>query len=106
MVRVGPHKDKTRVGESTRTDYVSREFAKWLGRLHINGRYGLGFYSLRHVFATIGLHTTDRDAVRAIMGHVEGDVLAAYDETGPNDDRLRAVVEHVRQWLFGAEEAT
>jgi integrase len=101
MVRVGPHKDQARVGETTRTDYVSREFGKLLGKLKINGRRGLGYYSLRHTLATIALQTRDRDAVRAIMGHVENDMLAAYDETGPSDERLKAVTDHVRGWLFG-----
>jgi integrase len=89
-----------RVGEKSRTDYVSRQFGKLLRALGVNGRRGLGFYSLRHTLATIGLETADRDAVRAIMGHCETDVLSAYDETGPSDDRKRAVVEHVRAWLF------
>jgi integrase len=102
MVRVSPHKDKSRVGETTRTDYVSREFSKLLGKLKINGRRGLGFYSLRHTLATIGLQTADRDAVRAIMGHVEWDVLEGYDETGPSDERRQRVTEHVRRWLFSA----
>ena len=93
-----------RVTSENRTDYLGREFGKLLKQLDINGRSGLGFYSLRHTFATIGLQTRDRDAVKALMGHSEGDMLAAYDETGPSDDRLRAVTDHVRQWLFAEGE--
>lgn len=82
-------------------DYVSTGFGKLLHSLEINGRKGLNFYSLRHTFATIGLQTGDRDAVKALMGHASHDILSGYDETGPNDDRLRRVVSHVRTWLFG-----
>lgn len=91
------------VSETSRTDYVSRAFGKVLEKLDINGRRGLNFYSLRHTFATIGLQTGDRDAVKALMGHAEGDMLSAYDETGPSDARLQAVVKHVHDWLFAKE---
>jgi integrase len=91
------------VGDSSHTDYVCRAFGKLLRKLEINGRKNLGFYSLRHSFATIGLQTADRDAVKALMGHAEGDMLAVYDETGPSDERLQAVVQHVHDWLFGKE---
>jgi integrase len=92
--------------ERSNQDYVSSQFRAVLRELGINGRRGIGFYSLRHSFATIGLQTTDRDAVRYLMGHAAHDMLSAYDETGPSDARLQAVVEHVRQWLFGIKEAT
>ncbi len=93
------------VSDKSRTDGVAVRFGALLRRLGINGRKGIGFYSLRHTLATIGLQTADRDAVRAIMGQVENDVLAAYDETGPSDERLRRVTDHVRAWLFGTGEA-
>jgi integrase len=82
-------------------DYVSSQFRELLKELKINGRKGLGFYSLRHTFATVALQCGDRDAVRSLMGHAEGDMLSAYDETGPSDKRRLAVTEHVRKWLFG-----
>jgi integrase len=85
-------------------DYVSSQFRSLLVALKINGRKGLNFYSLRHSFATIGLQTGDRDAVRALMGQAENDVLSVYDETGPSDERLTAVTAHVRDWLFNANE--
>jgi integrase len=53
-----------RVTAENRTDYLGREFGNLLKQLDINGRSGLGFYSLRHTFATIGLQTRDRDAVK------------------------------------------
>jgi hypothetical protein len=39
------------------------------------------------------------------MGHAEGDVLEGYDEEGPDDDRRRRVVSHVRNWLFNAPKS-
>ncbi|MBL9164446.1 MAG: tyrosine-type recombinase/integrase [Planctomycetaceae bacterium] len=93
-----------RVHTATRTDLVTTNFGRLLTRLDIvKGRKGIGFYSLRHTFATIGLETGDRDAVKSLMGHAYGDILATYDETGPSDARLRAVVDHVRSAILGAE---
>ena len=34
------------------------------------------------------------------MGHVRDDMASLYRER-ISDDRLRAVVQHVRNWLFG-----
>lgn len=93
-----------RITEKSRTDGVAVGFGKLLRKLEINGRKGLGFYSLRHTFATIGLGTGDRDAVKAIMGHVESDVLSLYDETGPSDERLLAVTHHVRDWYLAGKK--
>jgi len=90
-----------RITEKSRTDGVTGSFGKLLRKLEINSRKGLGFYSLRHTFATIGLQIGDRDAVKSLMGHAEGDMLSIYDETGPSDERLQAVTDHVRSWLFG-----
>jgi len=97
----GQAKRLVRITEKSRTDGVTTGFSKLLRKLKINGRRGLGFYSLRHTFATIGLETGDRDAVKSLMGHAEGDVLSLYDESGPSDARLLAVTKHVRKWLFG-----
>jgi hypothetical protein len=38
-------------------------------------------------------------AVDAIMGHSRDDMASVYRER-ISDDRLRAVVEHVRKWLL------
>lgn len=105
IVLLTTHRERlVRVTEKSRTDSVTTGFGKLLRKLKINGRKGLGFYSLRHTFATIGLQTGDRDAVKALMGHAEGDVLAVYDETGPADERLLAVSNHVHAWLFDSED--
>jgi integrase len=67
-------------------------------------RPGLSFYSLRHTFQTIAEGSRDLAAVQAIMGHVptSSDMSAVYRER-VDDDRLRAVTEHVRRWLYGTE---
>jgi hypothetical protein len=53
----------------------------------------------------------DQPAVDRIMGHAEraNDMAAVYrQEAGDDtmDDRLRAVSEHVRTWLFPPKKAT
>jgi len=65
-------------------------------------RNGLGLYTLRHVFETIGGDSRDQVAVDHIMGHSRGDMASVYRER-ISDARLRAVVEHVRNWLVGTE---
>ena len=62
-------------------------------------RKGRSFYTIRHVFETIGGDAKDQVAVDAIMGHSRDDMASVYRER-ISDDRLRAVTAHVRQWLF------
>lgn len=86
-------------------DPVGKEFAKLLRALKLK-RPGLSFYALRHTFSTIGQKTRDKDAVESLMGHTPhaNDMGATYNEEAIDDARLLAVVNHVRQWLFGTEE--
>jgi integrase len=83
---------------------ISKETAKLLKELGIH-RPGLNFYALRHTFETIGGETDRQTAVDHIMGHApkSDDMSAVYRERIGND-RLKAVTDHVREWLF-AEEA-
>ncbi len=85
--------------KDTSTNPVSQETAKLLKALRINGRKGLGFYTLRHVFRTVADEVKDQPAVDFIMGHEVPHMSAVYRET-ISDARLRAVVEHVHAWLF------
>jgi integrase len=94
-----------KVSEKARTDTVTAAFGSLLRQLGINGRKGLGFYTLRHVFRTIADESRDRVAIDTIMGHSDPSMGAAYRER-IDDDRLRAVADHVRGWLFqDAEES-
>jgi integrase len=80
---------------------LAKEFAKLLRALKINGRKGLGFYTLRHTFRTVADESKDQPAVDFIMGHEVPHMSAVYRET-ISDARLKAVAEQVRKWLFGA----
>lgn len=62
-------------------------------------RPGVAFYSLRHAFSTVAEETRDFPAVERIMGHEQGGNIATMYREHVGDDRLRAVVEHVRAWL-------
>jgi integrase len=79
---------------------VVKETTKLLRRLGINGRKGLGFYTLRHTFRTIADEAKDQPAADFIMGHCSGHISEVYRER-ISDERLRAVVDHVRAWTFG-----
>jgi integrase len=89
------HKDK---GSSP----LCFKVGKLLKRLGINGRKGLGFYTLRHVFRTVADESKDQVAVDHIMGHARDDMASVYRER-ISDERLKAVTDHVRAWLFGDE---
>ena len=82
----------------TPVDSVGLEFGKLLREKKLK-RDGLGFYAVRHTFRTIADATRDFPAVRLIMGHADGSIDDVYREH-IDDARLRAVVEHVRVWLF------
>ncbi len=77
---------------------VSKETAKLLKGLGIH-RKGLNFYALRHTFETIGSESLDQVAVDHVMGHARDDMASVYRER-VSDERLKAVTEHVRSWLF------
>jgi integrase len=92
-------KDKPKI---KRENPISREFGKILRDLDYH-KPGLGFYSLRHIFETIGGNAKDQIAVDAIMGHADDSMGNVYRER-ISDERLKAVVDHVHGWLFPKEE--
>jgi integrase len=98
----------TRCGGSwAKDEYTSPlvlEVRKLLKRLGINGRKGLGFYTLRHVFRTVADEAKDQPAADYIMGHEVPHMSAVYREM-ISDERLRAVSDHVRDWLFRPKKA-
>ena len=76
------------------------EFGKLLVALKLKRR-GLGFYALRHTFRTVADRTKDQPAIDHIMGHARDDMASLYRER-IEDDRLKAVVNVVRMWLWPA----
>jgi hypothetical protein len=64
-------------------------------------RLGIGFYSLRRTLETVAGETLDQPAVDVVMGHTPhaNDMSARYRQR-VGDERLEAVAEHVRVWLF------
>src|SRR5690606_36325259 len=83
------------------TDRVGKAFKEVRERLKLRNEFTQG--SLRHTLRTVG-GRVNRDAVRRIMGQVVGDEL---DETYDHDDwlpRVKAVSEHVRDWVFSPAE--
>jgi integrase len=85
--------------EKSRTDNISAQFGELLRKLGMH-RDGLGFYTLRHVFRTVAEAARDPVAIDLIMGHTDPSMGGRYRER-VEDGQLRAVVEHVRTWLFG-----
>ena len=77
---------------------ITKETRKLLDELGINGTRN--FYALRHTFRTVADASKDQPAIDHIMGHESTHMSSEYRE-GISDDRLLAVTEYVRQWLFG-----
>jgi integrase len=76
---------------------LSHEVRKLLDKLKIDGKRN--YYGLRHALQTIGDESGDFIAVRRIMGHASKDIADVYRDR-ISDERLRAVTECVRAWLF------
>jgi integrase len=81
---------------------ITKEFRKLLDALSINGHRN--FYCLRHTFRTVADEAKDQPAADYIMGHEVPHMSTVYRET-ISDERLKAVTDHVRAWLFPAKDA-
>jgi integrase len=86
--------------DKSHKDRVTIQFTRLLQELGIH-REGVGFYALRHTFETIAGASKDQVAVDAIMGHTDPTMAGLYRER-IDDTRLRAVVDHVRAWVWPA----
>jgi integrase len=65
----------------------------------------LGFYALRHTFRTWADEVRDQHAIHRIMGHAIPGMSGIYVER-IELHRLREVVDHVRNKLFGKPDAS
>ena len=104
--RIAKRKEERRKAEVvTRVDTVARAFKALMQENGIDGNRN--YYALRHTLETIGGDTGDQVAVSAVMGHAPraGDMSSVYRER-IDDSRLRRVVDHVHDWLFGTPEKT
>jgi integrase len=77
---------------------IAKEMRRLLKKIGIR-RSGCNFYALRHTFETIAGESRDQVAVDHIMGHIRNDMASVYRER-ISDERLKAVTDHVRGWLF------
>ncbi len=76
---------------------VTQEMRKLLNRLAVNGHRN--FYALRHTFRTVADGAKDQPAADHIMGHEVAPMSSVYRE-GISDERLEAVADGIRKWLF------
>jgi integrase len=85
-------------GDGGRCDAVSNRFRSLKRRLQFKGDTA-GFKNLRHSFRTIADGAKDEPAANLIMGHADNHISDTYRHT-IDDERLRAVSEFVRRWLW------
>jgi integrase len=85
----------------SRRDSVLEAYMKLKRRCGVN--HPGGFYVMRHVFRTVADAVHDRSAIDRIMGHRNGTQADTYIEF-IEDERLIAVSNYVRRWLFGAKK--
>lgn len=95
------------------TDAVAREFRRAIARVAKANKTRsrkrqpaqpvLGFYSLRRTFRTVADSAGDQHAVHRIMGHTIPGMSGVYVQEIKHE-RLHAVAEHVRRWLFSGGE--
>jgi integrase len=83
-------------------DSVSSVCKALLGKLGMKQR-GRSFYALRHGFETIGGAVRDQVAVDFAMGHSDPSMAGHYREE-VDDERLKAVTDHIHDWIFGKNE--
>ncbi len=80
-------------------DSVKDQFGRFLKQLKMK-RKGLSFYALRHSFQTAAEECKDFPAIKHVMGHSDPSMSAVYRER-ISDERLKAVTDTVREWLWG-----
>jgi integrase len=79
---------------------ITKEMRKLMDTLGMNGHRN--FYTLRHTFRTVADEAKDQPAADYIMGHESTHMSTHYRER-ISDQRLKAVAQHVHDWLFGPQ---
>jgi integrase len=79
-------------------DSLSPKFGKIMNRLGIN-RNGRNMYCFRRLTETIGGKCRDQIATNAVMGHKDNTMAGVY-RWEIDDDRLQAVTDTIRDWLW------
>jgi len=104
LIRMNTHGDRP----GSWMDRVLNAFKTVKAKLDLKNN-GRGFYALRHTTETIGGEARDQVALNYIMGHTDSSMAATYRER-IDDSRLKAVTDHIREWLWSnascAENAT
>jgi len=90
----------SKTGNGSWIDGVAKGFDRLLRAIGAK-QPGIGFYVLRHVFRTVADEVHDRAAIDRIMGHEDSRDMATHYVERIDDDRLKVVTDHVRNWLFG-----
>ncbi len=81
-----------------KTDQISRIFMELTVKANVS-RENYSFYSLRHTFQNVADDHLDFPATMRVMGHAKREISDVY-RGKISDERLEAVTEHVRRWLF------
>jgi len=87
-------------GRRSTMDAVAWQFTKLAKRVGVRA----SFYAMRHTFRTQADAVLDRGAVDLIMGHTNP-TMADHYVHHIADERLQAVVDHVRAWLLTGKPA-
>lgn len=85
-----------------RTDLIASNWTDLKKQIGLK-RENAGFKCFRHTFRTEADGAKDPEAVRMVMGHTDGSVGEFYRHRF-DDERLIAVAQHVRHWLFGTTD--
>lgn len=85
--------------EKSRTDLIARNWRGIQKRAKLTGQ-NIGFKNLRHTFQTEASQLGDSIAVKLSMAHLDDSISDVYTHR-VDDERLVAVSQHVRTWLYG-----
>lgn len=82
---------------------ISKEMAKLMKSFNLH-KPGRSLYALRQTFATEARAVNDDTALRVVMGHADDNILDEHYTHRFPKERLLAVTDHVRAWMFGEKE--